>query len=80
MYNQQGQNWSQPPWRPDALARAAYKPCRDMLRTVLRHAGAIRIDHVIGLFHQRRNSPITWSMRMAPACRRTVRSMSRYGR
>ncbi|WP_246117567.1 4-alpha-glucanotransferase [Cellulomonas composti] len=50
MYNQQGQNWSQPPWRPDELARAAYKPYRDMLRTVLRHAGAIRIDHVIGLF------------------------------
>ncbi|NMR19647.1 4-alpha-glucanotransferase [Cellulomonas fimi] len=50
MYNQQGQNWSQPPWRPDALARAGYLPYRDMLRTVLRHAGAIRIDHVIGLF------------------------------
>ena len=50
MYNQQGQDWSQPPWRPDALARASYKPYRDMLRTVLRHAGAIRIDHVIGLF------------------------------
>ncbi|WP_407342094.1 4-alpha-glucanotransferase [Pengzhenrongella phosphoraccumulans] len=50
MYNQQGQNWSQPPWRPDAVARAGYLPYRDMLRTVLRHAGAIRIDHVIGLF------------------------------
>jgi 4-alpha-glucanotransferase len=50
MYNQQGQDWSQPPWRPDALARAGYLPYRDMLRTVLRHAGAIRIDHVIGLF------------------------------
>ena len=50
MYNQQGQNWSQPPWRPDELARVAYRPYRDMLRTVLRHAGAIRIDHVIGLF------------------------------
>lgn len=50
MYNQQGQNWSQPPWRPDELVRTAYKPYRDMLRTVLRHAGAIRIDHVIGLF------------------------------
>lgn len=50
MYNQQGQDWSQPPWRPDALARAAYKPYRDMLRTILRHAGAIRIDHVLGLF------------------------------
>jgi len=50
MYNQQGQDWSQPPWRPDALARAAYRPYRDMLRTILRHAGALRIDHVIGLF------------------------------
>lgn len=50
MYNQQGQDWSQPPWRPDALARVAYAPYRDMLRTVLRHAGAIRIDHIIGLF------------------------------
>lgn len=49
-YNQQGQNWSQPPWHPEALARAGYAPYRDMLRTVLRHAGAIRIDHVIGLF------------------------------
>jgi 4-alpha-glucanotransferase len=50
MYNQQGQDWSQPPWRPDALARAGYRPYRDMLRTVLRHAGAVRIDHVLGLF------------------------------
>lgn len=50
MYNQQGQNWSQPPWRPDALARAAYRPYRDMIRTLLRHAGALRIDHVLGLF------------------------------
>lgn len=50
MYNQQGQNWSQPPWRPDALARAGYVPYRDMLRTVLRHAGALRIDHILGLF------------------------------
>ncbi len=27
-----------------------YAPYRDMLRTVLRHAGGIRVDHVIGLF------------------------------
>ena len=50
MYNQQGQDWSQPPWHPDALARAGYRPYRDMIRTLLRHAGALRIDHVIGLF------------------------------
>ncbi|MCI1964032.1 MAG: 4-alpha-glucanotransferase [Ancrocorticia sp.] len=50
MYNQLGQNWSQPPWRPDALRRSAYAPLRDMAKTVLRHAGALRIDHVMGLF------------------------------
>jgi 4-alpha-glucanotransferase len=49
-FNQQGQDWSQPPWRPDRLAAAAYRPYRDMLRTVLRHAGGIRVDHVPGLF------------------------------
>ncbi|MGB7982224.1 MAG: 4-alpha-glucanotransferase [Candidatus Nanopelagicales bacterium] len=50
MYNQLGQNWSQPPWRPDALAEAGFLPYRDMLRTILRHAGGIRVDHVLGLF------------------------------
>lgn len=49
-YNQLGQNWDQPPWRPDALAETAYLPWRDMLRTLMRHAGALRIDHVLGLF------------------------------
>jgi 4-alpha-glucanotransferase len=49
-FNQQGQNWSQPPLRPDRLEELAYAPYRDMLRTVLRHAGGVRVDHVIGLF------------------------------
>jgi 4-alpha-glucanotransferase len=49
-FNQQGQDWSQPPWRPDQLAALGYEPYRDMLRTVLRHAGALRVDHIIGLF------------------------------
>jgi len=49
-YNQLGQDWSQPPWRPDRLEEVGYAPYRDMLRTVLRHAGGIRIDHVMGLF------------------------------
>ncbi|MDR6939159.1 4-alpha-glucanotransferase [Arcanobacterium hippocoleae] len=50
MYNQQGQNWSQPPWNPAALEAMDYTPLRDMARTVLRHAGALRVDHVMGLF------------------------------
>nr|WP_269809881.1 4-alpha-glucanotransferase [Kineosporia rhizophila] len=49
-FNQQGQDWSQPPWRPDRLAELGYGPYRDMLRTLLRHAGALRIDHILGLF------------------------------
>ncbi|MDQ1625378.1 MAG: 4-alpha-glucanotransferase, partial [Actinomycetota bacterium] len=49
-FNQQGQDWSQPPWRPDRLAAAGYAPYRDMLRTILRHAGGIRVDHMLGLF------------------------------
>jgi 4-alpha-glucanotransferase len=61
MYNQMGQDWSQPPWRPDALAEAAFLPYRDMLRTVLRHAGGIRVDHVLGLFR------LWWIPRGMPA-------------
>ncbi|AXK44869.1 4-alpha-glucanotransferase [Brachybacterium saurashtrense] len=49
-YNQQGQNWHQPPWHPERLREASYRPWRDMLRTLMRHAGALRIDHVLGLF------------------------------
>ena len=49
-YTQAGQDWSQPPWRPDRLAEVGYAPYRAMLRTVLRHAGGLRVDHVLGLF------------------------------
>jgi len=49
-YNQSGQDWVQPPWRPDRLAELAYAPFRDVVSTVLRHAGGMRVDHVIGLF------------------------------
>ena len=49
-FNQLGQDWSQPPWRPDRLADAAYEPFRAMVSAVLRHAGGVRIDHIIGLF------------------------------
>jgi 4-alpha-glucanotransferase len=49
-YNQRGQNWSQPPWQPAALAEAGYAPYREMIAGVLRDAGGLRVDHVIGLF------------------------------
>lgn len=50
MYNQLGQNWSQPPWRPDALVRSAYEPLRRMVSRLADIGGALRIDHILGLF------------------------------
>ncbi|MER5732727.1 4-alpha-glucanotransferase [Streptomyces sp. NPDC002138] len=49
-FNARGQDWGLPPWRPDRLAASGYAPLRDLLRGVFRYAGALRIDHVMGLF------------------------------
>lgn len=49
-YNQLGQDWGQPPWRPDRLADLGYAPFRDLIAAVLRHAGGVRVDHILGLF------------------------------
>lgn len=49
-FNQLGQDWSQPPWRPDRLEDLGYQPFRALIAAVLRHAGGVRIDHIIGLF------------------------------
>ena len=50
VYSQQGQNWSQPPWSPRSLAESGYTPLRDMVRAALANAGAVRIDHILGMF------------------------------
>jgi 4-alpha-glucanotransferase len=49
-FNQLGQDWSQPPWRPDRLIEAGYEPFRAVVNAMLRHAGGVRVDHIIGLF------------------------------
>ncbi|MFE1285277.1 4-alpha-glucanotransferase [Streptomyces sp. NPDC058751] len=49
-FNARGQDWGLPPWRPDRLAASGYAPYRRLLRALLRNAGALRIDHVMGLF------------------------------
>jgi 4-alpha-glucanotransferase len=59
-FNQLGQDWSQPPWRPDQLEEQEYQPFRALIRSVLRHAGGVRIDHIIGLFR------LWWIPRGAP--------------
>ena len=49
-YNVKGQNWGLPPMIPWKLRAAGYQPFIDTLRGALRHAGGLRIDHVMGLF------------------------------
>ncbi|WP_406435947.1 4-alpha-glucanotransferase [Streptomyces sp. NBC_00631] len=49
-FNARGQDWGLPPWRPDRLAASGHAPFRELLRALFRYAGALRIDHVMGLF------------------------------
>jgi 4-alpha-glucanotransferase len=49
IYNPQGQNWGLPPFNPQALQAERYQSFIDLLRANMRHAGGIRIDHVMAL-------------------------------
>ena len=48
-FNQAGQNWGLAAFNPGALAASDFAPLSQMMRSVMRHAGAIRLDHVLGL-------------------------------
>ena len=45
-----GQDWGLPPFVPHRLAAARFEPFVQTVRAALRHAGGLRIDHVMGLF------------------------------
>lgn len=48
-FNPLGQDWGLPPLRPDRLRETGYRMFIDTLRASMRGAGAVRIDHVMGL-------------------------------
>lgn len=48
-FNLNGQDWGLPPLIPEKLIEAAYAPIIATLRANMRHGGALRIDHVMGL-------------------------------
>jgi 4-alpha-glucanotransferase len=47
--NLAGQSWGLTSFSPRALRQHGYAPFLAMLRAALRHAGGVRIDHVLGL-------------------------------
>lgn len=49
-FNTQGQEWGLPPFVPWKLRAAGYEPFIQTIRATLRHAGGLRVDHVLGLF------------------------------
>ena len=47
--NISGQNWGLAGFNAAGLELQSFEPYREMLRASMRHAGAIRLDHVLGL-------------------------------
>ena len=50
-FSPQGQNWGAPPMDPHRLRERAYAPFIALVQANMRHAGALRIDHAMGLKH-----------------------------
>ncbi len=49
-FNARGQDWGLPPLDPWRLRACAYEPFIAAVRAGFRHSGALRFDHVMGLF------------------------------
>ena len=48
-FNPTGQNWGLAPFNPVTLREQDFAQLRILLKSITRHAGAIRLDHVLGL-------------------------------
>lgn len=48
-FNPAGQDWGLAPFNPHMVAANDFEPMRQLMRASMRHAGAVRLDHVLGL-------------------------------
>jgi 4-alpha-glucanotransferase len=48
-FNPTGQDWGLTAYNPHGLVATNFEPFRQMLRSAMHYAGAVRIDHVLGL-------------------------------
>ena len=51
-FNLHGQEWGLTPFSPKALYEKAYQPFIALLQANMKNAQMLRIDHIIGLYHQ----------------------------
>jgi 4-alpha-glucanotransferase len=51
IHNPSGQDWGLPAPLPRSMREQSYKSFIDLVRVNMRHAGALRIDHAMGLQH-----------------------------
>ena len=49
-FNTKGQDWGLPPFNPWKLREMDYEPFIQTMRAGFKHAGGMRVDHVMGLF------------------------------
>lgn len=51
LFNPAGQGWGLPPFHPQRLREESYRSFVELVRANMRHAGGLRIDHVMMLQH-----------------------------
>jgi 4-alpha-glucanotransferase len=49
-FSETGQDWGLPPFVPHKLRAVGYEPFAQTVRSAMRHAAGLRVDHMMGLF------------------------------
>lgn len=50
MFNPEGQSWGLAPVSPEEIVKRSFLPLRESYESILKHAGALRIDHAMSVY------------------------------